>query len=426
MGRPEPVGRADEREDAVGLGGWNSWVTAGCAVDEDDVLAAAEALISTGLRDAGLRYLTIDDGWSEGQRDRHGELRPDPDRFPRGLGRLAGDLHARGLRLGLYASATRRTCAQRRGTRAGATGSWGFERRDAASFAAWGVDLVKYDWCSRWGGLAEQRLTFARMRAALRAADDSIVFCINPNSHHMGGNGFRYDWDGIADWWRTTQNVAPVWQRASRDPLDDVGVLDVLDTHRRRGELGLTRGAVDADHIPVGYADGDGNRLSEIEECSAIGLWALLGAPLWLCADLASLPSRILTLLTGPDLRRVAGRSEAQGPAQRVLDLGEGCELWLRGSRRSSRTACLVNRADAPRLLDDSEVAAAATLVGPGAWREVGGENGAGGHVSEVLAGGLPGHGVRLVEVRGEAPPRRGRGAPHRLASGLGRMGDRR
>ena len=182
------------------LGGWNSWVSCGCSVSEDDALAAADALVTTGLRDAGLDHVVLDDGWSEDEEDRCGRLRPDGRWFPRGLEPLAAELHTRRLRLGIYTSATDRTCAQRTGTRAGETGSWGFEETDAATFAAWGVDLVKDDWCSSWGDLADQRASFARMRRALRAANDAIVLCVNPNSHHPARTGFHHDWAEVADW----------------------------------------------------------------------------------------------------------------------------------------------------------------------------------------------------------------------------------
>src|SRR2546422_9628292 len=120
--------------------GWNSWNRFGVKIDEALVLETAEALVATGMRDVGYRYVVIDDGWMAPERDGGGDLVADPAKFPRGIAALARRVHALGLRLGIYTDAGTRTCQ-------GLPASLGYEFRDARRFAEWGVDYLKVDWC---------------------------------------------------------------------------------------------------------------------------------------------------------------------------------------------------------------------------------------------------------------------------------------
>jgi alpha-galactosidase len=118
--------------------GWNSWNKFGCNINEAIVRAQADAMVSSGMRDAGYEYIVIDDCW-QGQRNAEGDIEPDPQRFPSGMRAVADYVHARGLKFGLYSDAGTQTCGGRPGSR-------GYERQDARSYASWGVDYLKYDW----------------------------------------------------------------------------------------------------------------------------------------------------------------------------------------------------------------------------------------------------------------------------------------
>ena len=120
--------------------GWNSWNHYGCNIDETLIRQTADALVASGLRDAGYVYVNLDDCW-HGERDEHGMIQPDPQRFPSGMKALGGYLHERGLKFGIYSDAGAKTCA-------GRPGSQGHEFQDARQYASWGVDYVKYDWCN--------------------------------------------------------------------------------------------------------------------------------------------------------------------------------------------------------------------------------------------------------------------------------------
>ena len=182
--------------------GVNNWNATGCtdAFDEAWVRAQADALVSTGLRATGYRYVNLDDCWAAPQRDAAGRLVPDPVRFPHGIAALADYVHARGLRLGIYTSAGTLTCDAR-----GFPASLGHETADAASFAAWGVDYVKEDDCSTAGTDAVARYT--AMARALRATGRPMVFAVCDK-----GNSAPWLWaPGTAQLWRTTHDVADDW-----------------------------------------------------------------------------------------------------------------------------------------------------------------------------------------------------------------------
>src|SRR5262245_34832047 len=120
--------------------GWNSWNRFGCDINEELIRETADAMVSTGLRDAGYEYVNLDDCWMAPQRDANGRLQPEPSRFPHGIAALADYVHARGLKLGICSTAGTGTCQQ-------LPGSLGHERIDAQTFADWGVDYLKYDHC---------------------------------------------------------------------------------------------------------------------------------------------------------------------------------------------------------------------------------------------------------------------------------------
>jgi alpha-galactosidase len=193
--------------------GWNSW-NSGIPLTEETVKATVAAMVTSGMRDAGYRYVNLDAGWAAPTRGSDGRLRADPTTFPHGIAALARYVHARGMLLGLYASPYDETCGQDP-----RIASAGHEDADARTFAAWGVDYLKYDWCRTDPDHANQVKLFTTMRNALRATGRRIFYSINPNSsdNHHAGTG--YDWSGIADMARNTTDLVPVW-RNTLPPLD--------------------------------------------------------------------------------------------------------------------------------------------------------------------------------------------------------------
>ena len=204
--------------------GWNSW-NSGIELTQRNVRDVIDAMVSSGMRDAGYRYVNLDAGWDV-RRGPDGVLQADPARFPDGIAELARYAHDRGMLFGLYASPFDERCSENP-----AIASFGHETVDAQTFAAWGVDFLKYDWCRTETDHQEEVRVFTAMRDALRATGRRILYSINPNSSSDRTAGARYDWSGIADMTRTTADLVPVWHRT----LPPLGPFDEFASHSYLG-----------------------------------------------------------------------------------------------------------------------------------------------------------------------------------------------
>ena len=281
--------------------GWNSWNAYSCTVTEADVREAADALVETGLREAGYEYVVVDDCWMAEEHDADGGLRADPEDFPSGVTALADYVHDRGLKFGLYSSAGSHTCQ-------GYPASLGRERRHAEQFADWGVDYLKYDNCGDHRGRdAVDR--YQEMGEALAAVDRDIVFsvCEWGQNHPWGWAG-----DAGGQLWRATDDVVAKW----RTHEDEFG-LGVRDIVERLADLDIASahgpgGWNDPDMLQVGNGPDSGQSqheptdvrrpLTDAETRTHFGMWCLLGAPLMVGTDLTDLAETDRTLLTNERL----------------------------------------------------------------------------------------------------------------------------
>ncbi|WP_319446750.1 MULTISPECIES: glycoside hydrolase family 27 protein [unclassified Mycobacterium] len=326
--------------------GWNSW-NSGIELTEQNVESTIDAMVSSGMRDAGYRYVNLDAGWDD-RRNPDGKLRADPARFPDGIAALARYAHDRGMLLGLYASPYDERCSENP-----AIASAGHETVDAQTFAAWGVDYLKYDWCRTETDHQEEVRVFSTMRDALRGTERRILYSINPNSSADHTAGSRYDWSGIADMARATEDLVPVWH----DTLPPLGPFDWFaagsylgvpdefaaaqsvrtpsrpgywnDADMLVGGLGwnqfvaahfasmrkhLTVGVVRPDqlgqlHAMAAMSDGQLHdlldsqpTLTEPEQRAHLSLWAMLAAPLLAGNDIRSMTAPALDMLTNRDV----------------------------------------------------------------------------------------------------------------------------
>ncbi|MGL6235285.1 MAG: glycoside hydrolase family 27 protein [Segniliparus sp.] len=334
--------------------GWNSWNAYGCDVDEAKVRHAADVLASSGMRDAGYRYVVVDDCWFAPERDASGRLRADPARFPSGMRALADDVHAKGLGFGLYTGASFQTCAQMLGAYPGSTGSRGHERQDAQTFAEWGVDFLKDDWCGPVAGADEVVGVFAAMRDALRATGRPILYSINPNS----GSGLRpadlRQFAGVATMTRTSSDVIPVWH-ALGGAAGMLGVRDAVDLSAEGASTCVTRPGsfCDNDMLVIGSApvvvDGAATPpLTAEEERTQFAMWAMWAAPLMLGDELEAVSPQTLAMLTNPGVLAI-DQDPLVRPATAVP--GSGGSLWTRQLADGSTAIAMVNRDDVPRLI---------------------------------------------------------------------------
>jgi alpha-galactosidase len=372
--------------------GWNSWNRFACNVDEKLIRATADAMVASGMKDAGYVYVNIDDCW-HGSRDGDGFIRPDQERFPSGMKALADAVHARGLKLGLYSDAGNTTCGGRPGSR-------GHEYQDALTYARWGIDYLKYDWCASDG--LNARGAYTTMRDALAAAGRPIVLSICE-----WGDNQPWTWGkDVGHLWRTTGDIHPCWDcEIDHGGWSSWGVLRVLDKQKGlRAHAGPGHWN-DPDMLEVG------NGMTVAEDRAHFSLWAMLAAPLLAGNDLREMSDDTRRILTN---REVIAIDQDPLGIQGFRWRAEGdIEIWARPLAAGAWAVCILNRGETARpvelswrdepIADDhsgrrTDFAAMEYLVRD-VWsgRDIG-------STSAGLAALVPGHDVLMVRLSPTGP----------------------
>lgn len=309
--------------------GWNSWNHFAGRVTDADVRAAADAIVSSGMRDAGYVYVNIDDTW-EGQRDAHGNIQSN-SKFP-DMKALADYVHSKGLKLGIYSSPGPQTCAR-------FPASYGHEQQDADTYAKWGVDYLKYDLCSyrtimknEANGDAQKEWTmmqqaYEKMHQALLATHRPIVYSL-----------CQYGWDAVWKWgpqvggnlWRTTDDI--------RDRYDSMSVIGF-------SQAGLAKYAGpghwnDPDMLEVGNG-----HMTPDEYRTHMSLWAMLAAPLLAGNDLSQMDDTIKSILMNKDV--IAVDQDALGKQGDRVHASGPFEVWAKPLSGGAKAVALFNRSEA-------------------------------------------------------------------------------
>ncbi len=301
--------------------GWNSWNKFGCNVSETLIKGAADAIVSTGMKDAGYQYVVIDDCWQV-SRDAQGSIVADAERFPSGMKALADYVHSKGLKFGLYSDAGSKTCA-------GRPGSKGHEEKDARQYAAWGVDYLKYDWCSTEG--QDQREAYSVMSRALRASGRPIVF-----SMCEWGSSKPWTWaQGVGHLWRTTGDIQDCWDCSKE--WGGMGVAHIIDQQADIHPYAGPGHWNDPDMLEVGNGG-----MSLTEYRSHFSFWCLFAAPLMAGNDLAAMTPEIRAILTNKEV--VAVDQDPLGMQGRKVSDDGAREVWLKPLADGSRAVILFNR----------------------------------------------------------------------------------
>ncbi|ROZ93718.1 glycoside hydrolase family 27 protein [Gordonia sp. OPL2] len=328
--------------------GWNSWNTFGCNVTEQIVREQADALVSSGLRDAGYRYVIVDDCWTADRRADDGTLQADPRRFPSGMAALGRYLHDRGLQFGLYSGASDKTCAQFVGNHPGATGSKGHEVTDAQTFADWKVDYLKYDWCSGDSDHDRQVESFTAMRDAIRDTGRPMVYSINPNSGVSGSvPGTEYDWGGVATMTRATNDIAAAWA-TNADPSGSQGIVEIVDAVAPLASRVRAGSFNDPDMLVVGVDSRPG--LTMAQQRTQLSMWAMMAAPLIAGNDLTRMSSQTLALLRNRAIIDIDQDHRVSAGAP----VGDDMEVWTRAIGDKGLVVSMTNRDDHPRTMSVS------------------------------------------------------------------------
>ncbi len=294
--------------------GWNSWNHFGCNVSDSLIRGTADAMVSSGMRSAGYQYVVIDDCWQV-SRDSKGTIVADASRFPRGIKALADYVHSKGLRFGIYTDAGTKTCQ-------GRPGSYGYEDQDARTYAAWGVDYVKEDWCNANG--LNARAQYARFRKALDKTGRQIVLSICE-----WGSNQPWEWaPGIGNLWRTTDDIEDKW----------VSMLANLDQSSQHSTAARPGAWNDPDMLEVGNGG-----MTDDEYRAHISLWAIQAAPLIAGNDLRTMSEATRIILTNPEVLAVDQDSlGAQGILvwEPIPDL----QVWAKPLRNGTHAVVLLNR----------------------------------------------------------------------------------
>ncbi len=306
--------------------GWNSWNKFGCDnINEKVLKEVADAMVSTGMKNAGYNYIVIDDCWQIG-RDKLGNIIADPIKFPSGMKALSDYIHDKGLKFGIYTCAGNKTCADRPGSR-------GYEYQDAKYYADWKVDYLKVDWCNTSTQNAEESYTL--IRDALYKAERPILLSICE-----WGLSKPWIWaKDIGHCWRTTGDILNNWDipNAKEGKVWGGGVVINLDMQKDLEKYAGPGHWNDPDMLEIGNG-----ALTLDEERAHFSLWCMLAAPLMAGNDLRNMSTQTREILTNRDAIEInQDRLGAQG--YKILD-EENFEIFMKPLDNGDNALCLFNR----------------------------------------------------------------------------------
>lgn len=377
--------------------GWNSWNNFGCDVNERVVREAADAMVKSGFKDAGYQYVNIDDCWQVA-RAPDGTIVVDSVRFPHGIKALADYVHSQGLKLGIYSDAGVKTCQ-------GRPGGYDHEMQDARTYAAWGVDYLKYDWCyvegkdkagNPWVRDPTPQTLYGKMRDALAASGRPIVFSICNWGHFQ-----PWLWGPeYGNLWRTTDDIQDNWK----------SLLTIVDSNNLHAASAGPGHWNDPDMLTIGlYGRGQIGKGDMTEEAyrAEFSLWAEMAAPLIIGADLRNIDAASAAILTNKeviavdqDTRGVQGRKvRSEKVGSEKGDTSQSLEVWSKPlSVAGTRAVVLFNRTSTPARISFTW---AEVGLGPGRatvrdlWAHADR-----GSFTDGWGAMVPSHGVVMVKVR--------------------------
>ncbi len=280
--------------------GWNSWNTFTWNINEALIRETADVMVSSGLKDAGYEYVVIDDCWSLRERDAQGNLVPDPEKFPNGMKAVADYVHSKGLKFGMYSCCGTHTCA-------GYPGSFEHEFQDAATFASWGVDYLKYDNCYKPRHI-DGEILYKRMSLALRNCGRDILF-----SACNWGSEDVHSWiQGTgAHLFRSTGDIQDSW----------VSIKNLAQSQMQKTPFSGPFCHNDIDMLVVGMHGGSNNEwigslggCTDEEYRTHFALWCIMNSPLMIGCDIRSMSAETKATLTNSDLLSINQDVECRGP----------------------------------------------------------------------------------------------------------------
>jgi alpha-galactosidase len=305
--------------------GWNSWNKFACNVSAKLLMETADAMVSSGMRDAGYEYIVVDDCWQI-SRDSMGFIVVDSERFPQGMKAVVDYVHSKGLKFGIYSCAGTKTCAGRPGSR-------GHEFQDAYMYAQWGVDYLKYDWCSSDGQNALE--SYRLMSQKLKEAGSPIVFSLCE-----WGDNKPWTWaKEIGHLWRTTGDIYDCFDCAyNHGTWTAWGAMKILDMQDGLREYAGPGHWNDPDMLEVGVG-----RLTTSENRAHFSMWCMLAAPLMTGNDLNGMTDEVRAILTDPIA--ISVNQDPLGIQGLRYQKTDSLETWLKPLSNGEWALCFLNRA---------------------------------------------------------------------------------
>jgi len=307
--------------------GWNSWNKFACDVNEKMLRDIADAMVASGMKDAGYEYIVIDDCW-HGERDSLGFIHENKLLFPSGMKALADYIHSKGLKFGIYSCVGAKTCA-------GKPGSRGHEYQDALTYAQWGVDYLKYDWCNTAG--INSVGGYTTMRDALYAAGRPVVFSICE-----WGDTQPWLWGkDVGHLWRTTGDIYKCFDcEYDHGTWSSWGVLQIIDMRKDIRQYAGPGHWNDPDMMEVG------NGMTQAEDRAHFSMWCMLAAPLIAGNDISNMTPQTIEILTNKEAIAIDQDSLGiQGFKHKVID---SVDVWVKPLKNKDWAICFLNRSKMP------------------------------------------------------------------------------
>jgi alpha-galactosidase len=324
--------------------GWNSWNSFRNDINESKIKAIADAMVKTGMKDAGYEYIILDDGWQSTERDNEGHIIVDKGKFPNGIKSVADYVHSHGLKFGIYSAPGCFTCQQ-------LMGSIGHEQIDANDYASWGVDYLKYDWCNYPKTAVEAKQTsqdscraaFELMRNCLKNTGRPIVFSINDDcgktvkenslpwaktvaNLHRTGEDIKDNWDRMLF---CLESTADLWQYAGPGYWNDPDMLEVGNTSIERVWGNISK-----------------VKMNLIEYRTHFSLWCIVAAPLIAGNDIGSMTPEIKEILTNREV--IAVDQDSLGKQGERIRKEVDWEIWNKEMSGNRNAVVLLNRSNSP------------------------------------------------------------------------------
>lgn len=323
--------------------GWMTWNLFQGNINEQLIRETADAMVEGGFRDAGYEYIFIDDLW-QGGRDRQNNMIPDPEKFPNGIKALADYVHSKGLKLGIYSDAAQLTCG-------GWTASLGFEEQDARTFASWGIDYLKYDYCNAPEDSATARQRYRTMADALQKSGRNIALGVCE-----WGQRHAEEWceEVGGQLWRTSYDVRDMWKDIVHQ--GGMGILDIVNVTAPHAKYVRPGQWPDMDMLVVGLngkggpsSDLGGVGCTQTEYQTQMSMWCMMASPLAMTNDLRKVSDDDRRILLNPEIIAINQDPLGKGAERKVMN--DNYQIFVRPLANDTHAVALLNTCDKPLTL---------------------------------------------------------------------------